>query len=132
MPKLFSYGTLQLESVQLATFGRLLKGEKDSLVGYTLGEIEVTDPDVVQKSGKRFHPMLIRTDNVNDTVDGVIFDITDEELAQADRYEVDDYARVIGNFVSGTTAWIYVDAKQASYNDKGKSCSQEPLTTNYP
>lgn len=126
MPKLFSYGTLQLESVQLATFGRLLKGEKDSLIGYTLGEIEITDPDVVQKSGKRFHPMLIRTDNVNDTVDGVIFDITDDELAQADRYEVDDYARIIGNFASGAKAWIYADAKQASYNDKVKSCSQEP------
>lgn len=111
MPKLFSYGTLQLESVQLATFGRLLDGEKDSLIGYQLGEIEITDPDVLQKSGKRFHPMLIKTDNIHDKVDGVIFDITDNELAQADSYEVDDYARIEGHFDSGVTAWIYADAK---------------------
>lgn len=113
MPKLFSYGTLQLESVQLATFGRLLDGEKDSLIGYQLGEIEITDPDVLQKSGKRFHPMLIKTDNIHDKVDGVIFDITDNELAQADSYEVDDYARIEGKFASGATAWIYADAKDS-------------------
>ena len=114
MPKLFSYGTLQLESVQLSTFGRLLEGEKDSLIGYQVGEIEITDPDVLQKSGKRFHPMLIKTSNVNDKVAGVIFDITDDELAQADSYEVDDYARVEGKFASGATAWIYADAKDVS------------------
>ena len=41
---------------------------------------------------------------------GVIFDITDAELAQADSYEVDAYARVEGHFDSGATAWIYADA----------------------
>ena len=28
---LFSYGTLQLESVQLASFGRLLAGKRDAM-----------------------------------------------------------------------------------------------------
>lgn len=111
MPKLFSYGTLQQENVQLAIFGRLLKGQRDSLIGYQLGEVEITDPDVLQKSGKRFHPMLIKTNNPNDKVAGVIFDITDDELAQADSYEVDDYARIEGKFASGATAWIYADAR---------------------
>lgn len=111
MPKLFSYGTLQQENVQLATFGRKLVGSKDELIGYQLGEIEITDADVVAKSGKRFHPMLIKTNNPNDKVVGVIFDITDDELAQADSYEVDDYVRVEGHFNSGATAWIYADAR---------------------
>lgn len=114
MPKLFSYGTLQQENVQLATFGRLLTGDSDSLIGYQLGEIEITDPDVLKKSGKRFHPILIKTDNRNDKVNGMIFDITDDELAQADQYEVDDYARVEGNFESGATAWIYADARDVT------------------
>jgi len=30
---LFSYGTLQLEKVQLENYGRLLKGERDKLIG---------------------------------------------------------------------------------------------------
>ena len=110
MPKLFSYGTLQQENVQLATFGRTLVGSKDQLIGYQLGEIEITDDDVVATSGKRFHPILLKTNNPTDKVAGVIFDITDDELAQADRYEVDAYARVEGHFDSGSTAWIYADA----------------------
>ena len=31
---LFSYGTLQLESVQLSSFGRRLEGEPDAMTGY--------------------------------------------------------------------------------------------------
>ena len=34
--ELFTYGTLQLEEVQLATFGRVLEGRPDALVGYRL------------------------------------------------------------------------------------------------
>jgi hypothetical protein len=34
---LFSYGTLQLEAVQMATFGRQLTGTSDALRGFELG-----------------------------------------------------------------------------------------------
>jgi hypothetical protein len=39
--KLFSYGTLQQEGVQLATFGRKLEGRPDQLNGYKLGLLEI-------------------------------------------------------------------------------------------
>jgi hypothetical protein len=52
MPYLFSYGTLQKEQVQLETFGRILQGEKDTLLGYQLDMIEITDPEVLRKAGK--------------------------------------------------------------------------------
>ena len=104
MQKLFSYGTLQQENVQLATFGRKLTGSPDVLVGYRLGEIAISDPAVVATSG--------RTENPADEVPGVIFEITDEELAQADRYEVKEYARMMATFRSGAQAWIYGDARE--------------------
>ena len=44
--KLFSYGTLQYEAVQLANFGRKLEGNKDQLPGFELSMLEITDPDV--------------------------------------------------------------------------------------
>ena len=53
--RLFSYGTLQQDEVQLASFGRLLKGAADALVGFKQEMVEITDPDVLAKSGKRFH-----------------------------------------------------------------------------
>ncbi len=48
--KLFSYGTLQQEEVQLATFHRKLVGGKDILSGFTLSEVFITDPDIMRLS----------------------------------------------------------------------------------
>lgn len=107
MPRLFSYGTLQQEGVQLANFGRKLSGSKDVLQGYVVGEIEITDERVLRESGQAMHPILRFTGNQSDEVEGTVFEITDAELAQADDYEVDDYIRVSAKLKSGTDAWIY-------------------------
>ncbi len=48
---LFSYGTLQREEVQLATFGRRLNGKPDALTGYVVTIIPIRDPNVAAKSG---------------------------------------------------------------------------------
>ena len=52
---LFSYGTLQQEEVQVATFGRRLEGRADSLAGYATASLEITDPAVIATSGKTSH-----------------------------------------------------------------------------
>jgi gamma-glutamylcyclotransferase (GGCT)/AIG2-like uncharacterized protein YtfP len=117
MPKLFSYGTLQQENVQLATFGRRLAGRVDQLNGFIQTEIKIEDPDVIRASGKTHHPMLVFTNRPEDCVTGTVFDITDTELAQADDYEVDDYKRVAVILNSGLQAWVYVDAQQAASYD---------------
>ncbi len=117
MEKLFSYGTLQLENVQKETFGRLLKGSNDSLLGYVLSEIKIKDKDVIAKSGTDIHPILKFTGDDSDQVEGTIFQITSEELSQADAYEVDEYVRIEGRFKSGTSAWIYADARQVKDPD---------------
>ena len=108
MPLLFSYGTLQLEQVQLETFGRLLKGEKDILEGYQLTMIEITDPEVLRKSNQQFHPIISFSDDKNDQVEGVLFEVIEDEILQADRYEVDDYKRVEVTFKSGKKGYIYI------------------------
>ena len=110
MEHLFSYGTLQLESVQLATFGRLLDGALDAMPGYRTEMLEITDPDVLAKSGERFHPVVMPSDNPSDTVAGKVFEVTPQELAHADAYEVSDYKRVSVKLVSGIDAWVYVKA----------------------
>ena len=91
---LFSYGTLQFNEVQLASFGRLLEGEEDFLVGFKNDKIEITDPDVIAKSGERFHPIVTQSDDISDEVKGMVFKITHQELLAADEYEVSDYKRV--------------------------------------
>jgi gamma-glutamylcyclotransferase (GGCT)/AIG2-like uncharacterized protein YtfP len=108
MEKLFSYGTLQFEKVQLETFGRKLVGKNDSLIGYVLSEVKITDKAVIETSGTDIHPILKFTGNPSDLVEGTVFEVTLEELNQADKYEVDEYVRIKGSFASGEKAWAYV------------------------
>jgi gamma-glutamyl AIG2-like cyclotransferase len=107
---LFSYGTLQDKAVQMATFGRLLTGHADSLPGYTLHPISIDDPSVVALSGKSQHMIAKRSERTGDEVAGVVFELTTEELAAADRYEVAQYSRVEVTLKSGVKAWVYVGA----------------------
>ena len=60
MPRLFSYGTLRQDNVQMAQFGRLLKGAPDTLPGWKREMVEITDAHVLAKSGERFHPIWWR------------------------------------------------------------------------
>lgn len=110
MPYLFSYGTLQKEQVQLETFGRILQGEKDTLSQYKLGMLEITDPEVLRKSGQKYHPVLEFSGNSDDEVEGMLFEVTEAEILQADEYEVDDYKRIETVFKSGKKGFIYVAA----------------------
>jgi hypothetical protein len=106
---LFSYGTLQDKAVQLANFGRLLSGRPDRLPGYSLSSIAIDDHAVVALSGKSQHTIAKRS-NAADEVAGMVFEITAQELAAADRYEVAEYTRVEATLKSGVSAWVYVAA----------------------
>jgi gamma-glutamylcyclotransferase (GGCT)/AIG2-like uncharacterized protein YtfP len=107
---LFSYGTLQLEAVQMATFGRHLTGTRDVLPGYERASIEIKDPTTVSLSGKTHHSIARFTGRASDTVSGTVYAVTAEEIERADRYEVAEYQRVAVELESGTRAWVYVDA----------------------
>jgi gamma-glutamylcyclotransferase (GGCT)/AIG2-like uncharacterized protein YtfP len=107
---LFAYGTLQDKAVQMANFGRELAGRPDSLPGYSASLIAIRDPAVVATSGKSHHTIAERSKNPSDEVPGTVFEITAEELAAADRYEVSEYTRVLVSLRSGARAWVYVRA----------------------
>lgn len=110
MENLFSYGTLQLDQVQLDTFDRLLDGAPDTMPGWRTEMIEITDLEVLKSSGERFHPVVVPSGNPADEVTGKVFAITPEELSHADAYEVADYKRVSVTLKSGLDAWVYVRA----------------------
>jgi hypothetical protein len=113
MPLLFSYGTLQQENVQLSTFGRVVEGQKDELPGFEQTVLEIEDPQVVATSGRTSHPIVKFNGRKESRVEGTALDITDAELARADKYEVAAYKRVAAILASGKQAWVYVDARFA-------------------
>ena len=107
---LFSYGTLQDPAVQQANFGRLLTGTPDGLTGFVIGEVEITDPEVIAESGLTHHLILRPAEGPTDPIPGTVFRITDEELAAADVYEAEDYKRILVPLASSLEAWVYVAA----------------------
>jgi hypothetical protein len=110
---LFSYGTLQLEAVQMATFGRRLAGKGDALRGFELISLKIEDPTVVAISGKAHHTMAKFTGRASDVIPGVVFEVSPGEIQHADKYEVAAVKRVAVVLQSGVRAWAYVDARYA-------------------
>jgi gamma-glutamylcyclotransferase (GGCT)/AIG2-like uncharacterized protein YtfP len=110
MALLFSYGTLQQPGVQMASFGRLLKGTPDALPGWRREMVEITDAAVFAQSGERFHPIVVPGEK-SDEVPGMVFEVTEQDLAATDSYEVADYKRIAVRLKSGLEAWAYVCAQ---------------------
>src|SRR5574341_1340375 len=106
--RLFAYGTLQTEAVQLATFGRRLADQPDALVGYRLTMVEIEDQAFVAASGSAHHRNLQFIGLASDFVEGTVFKVSRKELEQADEYEPADYKRTLVQLRSGVKAWVYV------------------------
>jgi gamma-glutamylcyclotransferase (GGCT)/AIG2-like uncharacterized protein YtfP len=114
MSLLFSYGTLQQETVQLSTFGRLLQGQSDELLGFEQSLVRIEDPQVVAANGKTHHANVAFNGRNDSRVSGTVFEITDAELAAADHYEeVAAYKRIAAMLASGKQAWVYVHIDSA-------------------
>jgi hypothetical protein len=69
---LFACGDFQQEAVQERVFGHRLPGKPDALVGY------------------RRKPFVQPSNKANERVGGMVFKITDADLAAADAYEPPD------------------------------------------
>jgi gamma-glutamylcyclotransferase (GGCT)/AIG2-like uncharacterized protein YtfP len=95
---LFSYGKLQYKDVQIATFGRELTGRPDFLPGYVR---TITDAGGVSYYN-------IEPTTASEAVSGTLYEITEQELGSADKYETDrEYRRIRVTLRSGIQAWAY-------------------------
>jgi len=109
MPLLFSYGTLQQQDVQLATYGRPLHGERDALVGFELARVAIDDGATAARIGSTWHANARYTGQAASRVEGTVFEVTDAELAATDTYESPfTYKRLSAPLASGRAAWVYV------------------------
>jgi len=110
---LFSYGTLQDEAVQLATFGRRLEGNADTLEGYALTSIPIEDQAVVTATGDTHYWNIQFTGIGSDLIEGKVFRVSAAEIDQADEYEAPaHYERVRVQLRSGMSAWVYLNLDQ--------------------
>jgi gamma-glutamylcyclotransferase (GGCT)/AIG2-like uncharacterized protein YtfP len=78
------------------------------LKGYKLEQLLITDKTVLEKSDQQYHPIAIYTGIEKDIILGMLYEISPQELKQADLYEVSDYKRTKVTFVSKKQGWIYI------------------------
>ena len=102
MIKLFTYGTLQQTDIQEELFGRRLVGTPETLVGYALEEIQIEE-----EFGLIDYEILVETGNPTHTINGIVYEVTQKELNQADLYEGMNYKRVEVHLQSDQKAWAY-------------------------
>ncbi len=105
--RVFSYGTLRQPEVQRALYGREVPTVADTLPGWRLDWLPITDPEVVRISGSDRHPIL-RRGEPHEAVEGAYLELADDELEVTDAYEVDDYVRTAVVLGSGAQAWAYL------------------------
>ena len=105
MEKLFTYGTLRDPATQQKLLGRTLGGGiPDTVRGYRLAKLTGIHEvySILQP-----HPGA--------TVDGVLFEVSAEELERLDAYEGDAYERVSIRLVSKTRAWAYMENPKSRF-----------------
>ena len=102
MEKLFTYGSLQQDDIQENLFGRTLQGTPETLIGYVLKEIEIEEEFGLVK-----YPIITETHQPEDTINGIVYTITTNELRQCDLYEGLHYKRVEVHLQSDQKAWAY-------------------------
>ena len=103
MEKLFAYGTLKDKDIQENIFGRSLKGISDRLVGFVINYIEIEEEFGIEK-----YPIITATENPQDIVEGILYDLSEQDINLADTYEGLHYKRIEVSLESKQTAWAYI------------------------
>ena len=99
MPLLFTYGTLQDPQVQHYVFGRVLKGKQDILTHFRWFENAIY--------GR--YPLVKFSGNSEDFVDGMVYKVSEDDLAKCDVYETSAYKRKLFQLNSGIEAYVYIE-----------------------
>lgn len=99
--RLFTYGTLQVPSVQKLLVGREIPMTADALPGFIKKNVLL---------GDGVYPILTPDPGGANIIEGMVLDVTPEELRRFDIYETSAYKRIEVTLQSGALAWVYVES----------------------
>jgi gamma-glutamylcyclotransferase (GGCT)/AIG2-like uncharacterized protein YtfP len=94
--RLFVYGMLCDPNLRMAVFKRSISGTPDTLHGYQKSTIAF---------GMHIYPIIQAAPGQH--VDGLLLEVSADELARSDHYETHAYRRIKVTLASGVTAWVY-------------------------
>jgi hypothetical protein len=77
------------------------------LNGYKLSEIQIEDELFQSKGEQEFQRITIFSNNRKDFIEGIVFEVSKEELVIYDKDEPNEYERIEVELGSGKRAWIF-------------------------
>ena len=98
MNKVFAYGTLRYPDVRKKLLGHDPVHRSSSLKGFRMGTI--TLDGVV-------YPIIAEDLLSDETIEGVYFQVNDDDLQKLDEYESDAYKRKLVELEDKVIAWVY-------------------------
>lgn len=101
MEILFAYGSLKSDKVQRRLLGREIEGTPDVLPNYRRTTFTVES-----------RSYYVAVPSKGDSLEGIVFNVSEEEIAVLDSYESIEYKRVRKKLASGIEAWVYVKAEE--------------------
>lgn len=104
MEQLFSYGTLRSKEIQRQIFNKVLTGTPDQLLGHKLKSLQIEE-----EFGMADYVVVVPSEDPSDIIHGVVFTISNTDLAKVDVFESNSYKRVQVTLNSGIVAWVYVE-----------------------
>ncbi|MCP2027734.1 gamma-glutamylcyclotransferase (GGCT)/AIG2-like uncharacterized protein YtfP [Flavobacterium sp. HSC-32F16] len=104
MEQLFSYGTLRSKQIQMQVFNKVLTGTADQLLGYKLKSLQIEE-----EFGMADYVVAVASENPSEIIHGVVFNVSNADLAKVDLFESNAYKRVQVTLKSGITAWVYME-----------------------
>jgi hypothetical protein len=107
---LFACGTLTLEKVHVALFGRVLAWEEDTLPGYAKRTVILEDQDILSTTGSATHPSMVPSEAPGAAVQGRAMHLSEAELALMDPHQSEHHRRARVTLASGREAWAYLGA----------------------
>ena len=105
MEQIFSYGTLRSKEIQMKVLNKILTGTPDQIIGYKIKDLQIEE-----EFGMEDYFVATPSENPSDTIDGIVFNVTNADLAKADLFESNAYKRTLITLKSGITAWIYLES----------------------
>ncbi|MBZ0275551.1 MAG: gamma-glutamylcyclotransferase [Anaerolineae bacterium] len=98
MELIFTYGTLQDPVIQQAILGHTMQGRADTLEGFRKSQLAF---------GREVYPIIVP--DPTESVAGIVYEVTADELVMMDHYETSAYRRIRVTLKSGLESWVYAE-----------------------
>ena len=105
---IFNYDASKSNDIRLHNNSNKHNGTKDTLSGYKLHDLNIGKLTSIEQNEVRNQSIAMKSTDHSNKIEGLVFEITGDELIQIDKSKVYDSKRVMETTDLGAEVWVYV------------------------